>query len=349
MANHERTPVVAVSSNTKKLAGESTIYTAYAPLADELQARGVMPVALHGKNEHSKDNEFTGYYTFGENGLERQDAEIAVDAARDLTGGIARYTTVAALNPANTRGAVASKKTQIDILRSADVSVTPQTYFVEPEDDIAIADALTSIKGDKVIIKPEISQAGINVISGTKSDVASRISEYRDGKRTGSGLMLVQQYIPDIQSPFPSQLTFMPGEADKVSLIANNEIRVHVIDEEPVLFHGKTSIKGNESDYNDSQLVFFDQDNWPPHVYDLAKTVAKAFRAHTQDSDSYLAVDFTPGGQMVTEVNGKNPVTIRPRNASEAGYETHVIWKDMLANKLAAMANREYALRKGGQ
>lgn len=346
MAMRNSEPIVAISSNSK-LEGGSLVYRKYAPLATELRSRGVRAIGLHGKSDYVSGCEFSAYYEFAGEGFVKRNDTIGVDATRDLTGGIARYTNVAALNPQATRDAVSSKKTQIDILRQSGLDLMPQTFFVESDDDVAIADALTAIEGDKVILKPEISQAGLNVISGTKSEVAARIGEYRASKRQGSGLMLVQKYMPDIKEPFSADLRFMPNEADNVSDIANNEIRVHVVDEEPVLFHGKTSIKGSEYDYHDSQLVFFDQDYWPPHVYELARTAARAFRVYTGDKDSYLTFDFTPSGRMMSEVNGKNPVAIAEREPDEAGYETHVIWKDMLAGKLASIAKREYAKRKG--
>ena len=105
MATHNNDPVAAIALNAK-LEGNASFYEKYLPVANLLRSQGITLVALHGKNDHSQGREFSAFYEFGGEGMVKRQSDITVDAARDLTGGIARYTDVAALNARNTRDAV---------------------------------------------------------------------------------------------------------------------------------------------------------------------------------------------------------------------------------------------------
>ena len=75
--------------------------------------------------------EFSAYYEFAGEGFVKRNDTIGVDATRDLTGGIARYTNVAALIRKLLVMLCRLKKTQIDILRQSGLDLMPQNIFVE--------------------------------------------------------------------------------------------------------------------------------------------------------------------------------------------------------------------------
>lgn len=324
-----------------------TIAERYAPLASALGEFGCRTVVLNGAEDHLGDGVFGRYGTFSDTGgLDIRAEHIAVDAARDLTGGIARHTPVPALNPQRLRDTVMSKRLQIDVLSPVLDGALPESYFVIP-DVSAVSAAFHAIHGNRVVLKPEKGRASSKVLIGAKEELAEKLPAYLASYKTGDGLVVVQAYLESVDAPFDSTLKPLT-ERDKeiISSGGKREIRVHMIDEELILVHGKVAPIDSQTQA-DNTYVFFDPEKVGDHIRESAIKATIALRRHAETSDSYLAVDMTPNGSFVTEVNGRNQGAITSNMSTSP--EPHKTWLTGLSTKLAAMAESSGADKKGEQ
>lgn len=338
-----RTPVVAISS---KGIGRYE-YDRYFPVAERLAAMGVRCVALNGANDRTADGHFSRYFEFRDSGLEKSadGSPLKVDAARDLTGGVARFTSVAALNPKSIRDISWSKQSQYTILTEAGIEGMPWTLFVDPTAE-NIKDALALFSGQDVVIKPEKGRASNGVVVGKPEDLTKQVGEYLELRDPKSGLVVIQEFMPEINNNFSSLLRpLTEQDADLMRARGLKEIRVHIIDGKPFLVHGKVSAnESSRTQAGNNKYVHFDSGSVPDAYTEVASRVAQAMidRAAETIDDSYLAVDLTPDGTRVIEVNGRNPgsIGLDPTRYNNSPHET---WRDNLADKLAQMARRECA------
>lgn len=338
------TPVIAISS---KGIGEY-VYDRYISIATELAGRGLHCVALNGAVDRTGDSaHFSRFFEFGSDGLREVTGTypLRVDAARDLTGGMARFTPVAALNPELVRNISRSKLSQYTILSEADIAGMPQTFFVEPTAE-NISDALALFGGQDVVIKPEKGRASKGVVTGKPKDLTRQVAEYVKTRDPKSGLVAIQEFMPEIKNNFSSLLRPLTDQdAELMRARGLKEIRVHVIDGEPFLVHGKVSAdEFSRTQAGDNKYVHFDPDSVPDNYLKIASMVARAIADRAAALDSYLAVDLTPDGTRVIEVNGCNPGSIG-LDPTRGDNSPHTTWRDGLVEKLAGMAHREYAKR----
>lgn len=318
----------------------------YTPLAGALGGLGCRTVVLNGAEDHLGDGVFSRYGNFTGSGIDMQSEPISIDAARDLTGGVARHTPVPALNPQSLRNAVMSKRFQSEILSPVLEDKLPESYFVIP-DLAAVSSAIHATGGNRVVLKPEKGRASSKVLIGTKEELADMLPAYLSSYKASDGLVVVQAYLESVDASFgPSLKPLTDQDAAIIGAGGKQEIRVHVIDENPILVHGKVAPVDAQTQA-DNTYVFFDPETVDDGIKASAVRVARALRERTESNDSYLAVDMTPDGSFVTEVNGRNQGAIT--SGMSTSPEPHKAWLSGLSTKLAAMAEPKDVEKKGTQ
>lgn len=320
----------------------------YGPLVAPLGARGIALVGLYGAEDHVGGKKFSRHFVFdGMTMRERSGDEglVVVDAARCLTGGIARKTPeVAALNPLAVREIVMSKMAQYNVLREAMGGAVPLTYAaVAGSEDVRAA--IHALPGNKAVVKLDKGANSNGVLMGDKQHILRDLAELEVRIKPGS-LVIVQEYMPEVTSLFAlDDAAVDEAERQKLEdLRGSREIRVHTIDGEPFLVHGRAGSADGHGMVND-KWVFIDQEAVPDDVLSLARRAASTIHKESGSPDSYLAVDITPDGTRIVEVNGRQPQPIMLTGESVNADKAHALWIDALATKLATMAKRNQPIR----
>ncbi len=337
-------PIVAVAQ-LRNFDTSGDFFERHAPLEARLRERGIGLIALKGKKDHIAADAFSTYYDFDHKNrsMDKVDATISVDSALDLSGGIARYTpAVPALNPIGVREIALSKQRQFDVLRPEFGHVVPETLLV-PASKEAILGGLAKIDALKVILKPEKDYSKTHAMTiGTKDEVIAKLDSFLSGMDSEKNQVLIQEYMPEIRSGFAKGLRFYDETDVQAAAQAAGkdlELRVLMVDEEPKLVTGRLAADPENKVHG--YATFFDQESVPSHVYDLATNVARAIRLGGQATDSLLAVDMTPDGSRVVEVNGRNIGTMRAYDSRPGSVEAARIMNDAIAQKLASMAHNK--------
>lgn len=333
---------VAIAMRDRRV-GQEWFSKRYEPLVAPLGERGIALVGLYGADDHDHGKVFSRHFAFDHGSMRERIGDegiVVVEAARCLTGGIAKKTPeVAALNPRGVREISMSKIAQYNVLRDAMGDAVPMTYLaVTGSDDIAAA--IHALPGDRAVIKLDKGVNSNGILIGSKLEVLQGLAEFESRMKAGSEVV-VQEYMPEASSRLALENAAIDEtERQKLhDLRGSREIRVHTIDGEPFLVHGRAGTTEGPGMVND-KWIFLDQEAVPDSIMSLARRAASAIHDKASALDSYLAVDITPDGTRIGEVNGRQPQPIMQSGESASADTAHTMWVDALATKLAMMAKR---------
>jgi len=339
---HEK-PTIAVS-HARSFNDNERFLERHVPLAGEVAKYGANLIALNGAKDRDGGKSFSSYYSFDSagSGLTRHDESVQVDSALDLTGGIARYTpAISALNPIGVREIVRSKQSQYDTLKDLGDHV-PFTAIV-PATSEAVVDALDSIESKRIIIKPDLDPDKVKpMIVGTKSEILHSLDQYLSHMNPEKDLLVVQEYVEEVRSDFDPAFRFINEQEREIANSAkdlNRELRVHVMDGKPILTTARVGLDPSSRLPRD-EWVHVDQDTVPEHVLDLASAAARTIMREANEDDAFLAVDLTPDGTKIVEVNGRNIGTMSVEEGRPASRYAHDVTTTEIAAKLVSMANK---------
>ena len=339
------TPIVAIAQK-RSFEINGHFAERHAPLARRLDDYGVGAVALNGAVDHAGDGIFARHYTFDadDRNLTLSDSPIRVDSALDITGGIARYTPeVAALNPLGVREIALSKQLQFEALRGELGDAIPMTVIASASSE-AVNAAIDSLQTDQIILKAEGDyEKAHRMLVGSKDEVRPLIGHLLKDMNPNEDKVLAQEFMPEAKEPFATGIRYFDdNEAaiDQARSGTSRELRVHVIDDTPILVTGRAGLDAAQKSPRD-EWIYLDGDSVPSHVYDLASEAARLIRLRADAIDSYLAVDMTPDGRRIVEVNGRNIGTMRSEVGRPGSLVAHEITTDAVARKLVVMAHNK--------
>lgn len=336
-------PFIAIAQARNFSLGPEKFASRHSPLVTALAERNIAAVALNGAKDHVGVQSFSKYYQFGQETIRAVTANVRIDAAYDLSGGIARFVPeVAALNQQGIRDIVKSKATQYEALQGELGEYLAQTEIV-PAEKQRLLNAIDAIVSERVHLKVNgVDSKKYPMLQGEKADVARRLDQYLN-RVPPSETVLVQEYLPEVASAFHHEFRFADEAERSIAKDRSDlhrELRVHVIDESAVLTNGRTGLDSEQASPRD-EWVHFTPESIPRHVTDLATAAAQLLRIATGDNDSYLAVDMTPDGTKIIEINGRNIGTMRPSNERPGAQKSHETITNALADKLTNMAQRK--------
>ncbi|MFZ1250108.1 MAG: hypothetical protein WAR37_01535 [Candidatus Microsaccharimonas sp.] len=334
-------PTIAVSQ-LRSFENNELFLKRHLPLERELAKQGARLIALNGSRDKLEGSAFSRFYTFNGDTLNANDSTTHVDAAYDLSGGIARYVpAVPALNPEKLRDTVLSKYSQHEALKPLGDHV-PETVRVVPLKS-SVEDAMEQMQSDRLIIKDD---NGTNkkrrMLVGTKDEIRSGLDAYLETMDASKDVLVIQEYMPEVFSDFATGIIPV-DETERGILNASRglarEIRVHTIDGKPLHVTGRSGLDAQQLSPLD-KWVYVHQDTVPKAVTDLASKAAQLTIDYSGARDAYLAVDITPDGNRIIEVNGRNIGTMSYDPLRPASYVAHKKTTSGLADKLVSMAYR---------
>lgn len=339
---HEK-PTIAVA-HSRSFENNEYFLERHLPLANEVAKHGANLIALNGAKDHVEGGEFSKYYSFdsGAVDLTVNDSPIRVDSAYDLTGGIARYVPdVASLNPLGVREIVLSKQTQYDVLKSLGEHA-PITTMV-PATSENIKQALELFQIQRIIIKPDLDPNKQKpMIVGTKDEILASLDEYLSHMNPEKDKLVVQEYVEEVRAAFDPSLQFADDQERAIADAAkdfNRELRVHVMDGRPIFTTARVGLDPSSRVPHD-KWVHVEQESVPEHVLDLASAAARTIMREAKEEDAFLAVDLTPDGNKIVEVNGRNIGTMSIRPDRPASNLAHEVTTSEIATKLVSMAGK---------
>jgi len=345
ITRNEDRPTVAIAE-ARSFENNEQFIARHLPLVKRLADYGVLGVALNGAKDRIGNGQFNVSYGFGENGMVRNDNIISVDAGYDLTGGLARYTPdVPSLNPLGIREIAMSKQSQFDVLTGELGGALARTATC-PADAAAILSTLDQFGDGVLILKANGDPAKKHkMLVGEKADIAKGAERIVSTMNPAKDSVVIQEYMPEVRSGFADGIRYF--DANERAVVAdrrglNRELRVHAIDGRPIYVVGRAGLQPELGSQRDER-VFLDQASVPDHVFELASRAAMAIHTQSNAEHSYLAVDLTPDGSRVVEVNGRNIGTVRSESDRMGTQAAHDAITDALARKLSAMAHK----RKG--
>jgi len=337
-------PIVAIAQK-RSFEVNGQFIKRHTPLVRRLDDYEIGAVALNGAEDHLGDGMFSRHYEFGkdQHTLTSSNEPVHVDAALDITGGIAKYAPdVSALNPLGVRNIVLSKQAQFETLRPDLGEAVPETAIAKATSESVMA-TIDQMTAHSFIVKPANAfQEKRAMPVGTRDQIALKIDDFLKDMDPEKDAVIVQELMPEIRSDFAKGLRFFDNsEREKADSARNTnlELRVLMSDETPKLVTGRLAADPEKD--NRGRIVYFDQNSIPSHVYDLATKAARLIRLRADAVDSVLAVDLTPDGSRIVEVNGRNIGTIRPIAGHEATNHASKIMTDTTAQKLAQMAHNK--------
>lgn len=340
----EAEPVVAIAQKRSFEPSESLkkFETARAPLLQALAERAVRGVYISGAEHRTSDDSVERYY---EADFSPKEEQLTINAALDLTGGIARYMPgVRALNPLGVRELAMSKHRQYPVLAAALGDAVPETLVTTAARSEVVA-AIEATRADKIILKASIDVNKKHpMLVGNKAEIFKQLDTLLMSVDPVRDMLVVQEYIEEAQADFAKGIRFFDDneKAKAADGKFGRELRVHMIDDQPALVVGRVGLDPQNKSPEDA-WVFLDQDSVPSHVHDLAAAAVRAIAREANATDSYLAVDLTPDGKRLIEVNGRI-IGAHRASADRAGQQAaHTVMTGAIADKLASMAYK----RKG--
>lgn len=342
----ETSPNIAIAQAQSFKGNNEPFLKRHLPVVRALNEYGANVVALNGANDRlNESGAFSRYFKFGAVGMNMypRDEEIDISAAYDLTGGIGKYTPdVAALNPGSVRAVVLSKESQYDALKSIEGSVA-QTVSAYANLS-SVKEALDTFESKKLIVKAEkASNKKYGMITGTKDEILAGIESILAPMDPIEDKVLIQEYMDEVHADFPSDLVFAnPQEAQvaKERKGLGSEIRVHTLDGRPILVTARAGLDPAKKSPLDD-WVHLDNTAVPDHITNLAAHASLNIMEAAQSTDAYLAVDLTPDGRKIIEVNGRNIGTMYLESDRPASAYGHHVTTDAIAGKLFAMSTRK--------
>lgn len=338
-------PTVAIA-HARKFENNEKFIERHAAIALKIAHYGANAIALNGAKDRTEGNSFSRFYTFDANTdtLLENNELVHVNSALDITGGIARYTPeVAALNPLGVREIALSKQAQFDTLRGELGDAISETMTVQAtKEDIQAA--LDSIDSEELIIKANTDvEKKHSMLVGDKNTISQQLDMFLDGMDPEKDSVIIQEYMPEVQGAFADGIKYFDDTEQTIAVARkkeNREIRVHTIDGRPVLVTGRAGLDPVHKSPED-EWVFFDRETIPQRILDFASTAALLIQSKAEAIESYLAVDLTPDGSRIVEVNGRNIGGMRSSTSRLGEQDAHEIITDALAQKLTTMATRE--------
>jgi hypothetical protein len=337
-------PTVAIAEKRTFGVDDKKFTERHTPLVNKLAEYGVRGIALSGATDRESDKVFNRYFDFDTRDfiLNEYNQPIEVNAALDITGGIARYTPeVAALNPIGVREIVLSKQLQFDTLHNSVGEAMPVTVTVAVEKQEA-AEALERFNGEKVIIKPspDLSKK-YGMLIGSTDSVLTQLDDYISTLSPKVKNLLIQEYMPEVNGDFAGGIRYFDNMEQDIADARPNlgrELRVHTIDGRPILVTGRVGLDAANRSPED-EWVHLDPNSIPDYVHNLASAASTLIQQTAEATDSYLAVDLTPDGKRIVEVNGRNIGTMRANGERKGAMRANEITTNELAQKLANMAH----------
>jgi len=334
-------PIIAIA-HTRSFEKNEQFSARHLPLVNEIGSLGIQVVALNGAKDRLEGNTFSGYHSFdGGSAMSRHDSPIQIASALDLTGGVARYTPdVAALNPLGVRDIVLSKQSQYDTLK--DLSDHVARTVTAPATREGLLDALDEFTDSKLIVKADGDADKVHaMIVGSKDDIINSVDRFLSTMDPDVDKVVVQDYMDEVHSDFASGIKYANTQEREIAdykKYLGRELRVHTIDGRPIMVTGRVGLDAaRKSPYDD--WLFLDQDSVPSHVTDLAADASRRIMNRAEAADSYLAVDLTPDGTKIVEINGRNIGTMRAEKDRPASDYAASKTTSEIAAKLVAMAH----------
>jgi len=336
-------PVVAIAQ-ARRFEHNDSFFLRHDSLVRRLRDYGVLAIALNGVSDRTDRGDFSTFYTFNQvaRSLDRHDTPLTVHSALDLTGGIARYApNVSALNPLGVREIVLSKQLQYDKLRPHFGDAVPQTTIANASKD-NIVSAIDSMSVDTYVIKADTDNLKAHrILIGKKDAVISQLDSLISTMNPEKDKVVVQEYMSEVEGSYIEGISYSDDGERQIAddpEVYNRELRVHTIDGRAILVTGRT-VPNDRSDSARDKWVYLDQNSIPSCVTDLASTVAQVIQEAARATDSYLAVDLTPDGRRVVEVNGRNIETMLPETGRPGSVIAAQVTTDALARKLVGLAH----------
>lgn len=338
----ERSPNIAVAVlHSFESEDQETYINRRRPLAEAFGAMGVNLVLLNGAKDRLNDEQggFSRHYTLSADQLHRHDDPIRIDSAYDLSGGIGRFVSeVPALNPNSVREVVLSKASQYSALESLDGAIA-KTVSV-PAVRSAVLEAMDAFDGNKLILKTEkASKKQHAMLVGTKTEIEAGLDELIAPMDN----VLIQEYMDEVHTDFPKDLQFanqQERELQNATRGLGRELRVYTLDRKPVLTTARVGLDPvNKSPLDD--WLYLDNQQIPERITDLAARASSKIMEKAGDAqDAYLAVDLTPDGSRIIEVNGRNIGTMLHDPDRPASLYAQERTTQAVARKLYAMSQR---------
>jgi hypothetical protein len=311
-------------------------------LAGALRDREARPIVLQGAEARlGRLGLFSAFYAFGEEGLIPKKGIIQVSSALDLTGGVCTSVKgIPSLNPESIRRFGKSKKLQMDVLRPILGEAVPESIFIPRPDLPGVLDAISEIHASSVTVKPDFDpDKKVKPLTGSKRDVSMQLPDYL---RTfpENRAVLVQEFIEEVRLPLQTSLEFPTNERERLEASngAYNEIRMYFADGQLVVPYGRSDTNGVD------QWVFPNPASLPERAVELGRKVAETLQREAGTEDSHIAVDITPDGERIIEVNTRDIGVILPSKVRPLQQRAHELITASQANKLVTMAHRA----KGG-
>ncbi len=307
-------------------------------LADALRDREAHPMVLNGAaNRLGQLGLFSTFHEFGTDDLVLRQGIVQVSSALDLTGGVGEFVPgMPALNPESIRRFGKSKALQAEVLRPALGDAVPESLLVSKPDLASVLDAISEIHAPAVVVKPDFDPSKkIQPLVGTKRDVSAQLPEYLHDLPKGKSL-LVQEFMEEVYGSFHSSLEFPSQEREllRVNNGARNEIRMYFVDGKLVVPYGRVDTGGADA------WVFPEPSSLPERAVDLGRRAAAVLQYESGAQDAHMAVDVTPDGERIIEVNTRNIGVILPSEERPLQQHSHELMTTAQADKLVAMAQR---------
>lgn len=334
MINHEQQTIALASRRDYTGRGVDTFRTRRLPLQSALADRGFRMIVLDGAKDHVEGGVFSRHYIFDDKEVEQIETAVSPLAGLDLSGGLAKLQlqNLPALNPISVRELGKSKSRQYELLGD----LMPAS--VEAKSSVtAIHDAIESIASERVVVKSNFDPGKtLPVIIGARHGIRERINAFVSLASPNSDV-LVQEYMPEVEGGFHPELVFNDDEsALRKQLGGRGEVRMHYIDGQLIASHARQDTEGTD------KWLFFDQSSLPQTMKNIGNRAASLFFEKTHEPDIYLAVDVTPDGSRIVEVNTRNPGVMMPQPNRPGEQLVHEQTTGAIADKLVSMANRRH-------
>lgn len=341
MKNSFEHPIIAVAQ-ARSFDNNERFLKRHQPLAAQLATRGATLIALNGAKDRFEENTFSRFYSFEDDGLTRHESALHVDSAFDLSGGVARYVhSVPALNPERLRDIASSKYAQYEALRPLGDHI-PETRLSTASSD-SVEEAMEQMQANKLILKDNNSaNLKRGMLIGTKDEIRAGLETYLTKTNPEKDTVVLQEYMPEVFSDFADGIIPVDDIEQEVVDASHGlarELRVHTIDGTPLLVTGRSGLDAqNRSPFD--EWVHIDQESVPKTITDLASKAAQLMMMHAGARDAYLAIDLTPDGSRVVEVNGRNIGTMSYDESRPASRYAQEKTTNGIADKLVSMAHR---------
>jgi hypothetical protein len=274
---------------------EPTIYS--------LLSYSAQPVLINEGTQYDENGWFdSGLALDGNN---RQNELVKPDVIRDYTGRFPGHKTLRSLNERAVLDIVTHKAATYALFDEASRGVFIQLDLIDHSD---IGEALHSIPGQKVVLKPDKGLSSEGVVILSKHQAQADSAQYR-----GKGYILQQHMPGELGDEIMGLIRGIDeSEQSRVKLDAEHELRFFMtgLDDQnmvPVLRQTEQTAKDKIISY----YIYLDPDTVPQTVFEFGKKVMSTIKVASNTDEIFLAVDCIfneqTGSLALREANGKEP------------------------------------------